>query len=232
MAVRRKLFLTHAGELAHRLVRAVRPDGLVARFAHSFAQQNSRRGVVDSAERIAELEAILGREVLLVMVTEVRRLLPGVLGAGKGRVLGPEEAAFAEAFWPEFMASLGRAFDWPAADAAIERAAFERDLLMYARRTGPSNPIQAPVSPFWDRCALLLDPAMMEEARAASIEFEKEAIRTAGQILGRLGRTEPHTAHAATPRRQARAGALKNPLRARQAGKQKPKRTEKPRRRS
>src|SRR6267154_2160393 len=35
MAKQRKLFITHAGELAHRLVRAVRPHGMIADFAKS-----------------------------------------------------------------------------------------------------------------------------------------------------------------------------------------------------
>jgi len=193
MAAQRKLFITHAGELAHRLVRAVRPQGLIADFAKSYARRHGRVGVVDEPERVRELESTMGREAVLVMVAEVHRLLPGALGARKGRPLEPEEAAFAELFWPEFLASLGRVLEWPAAEFTAEREALDRDLLMYRRWSERAAfpgavPEQTQVSPFYDRCALLLDPSMMEEARHAAAEFEKEVVRAAARIMGQLGR--------------------------------------------
>ncbi len=195
MAAQRKLFIGHASELAHLLVRAVRPDGLVASFAKSYARQHGREGVVDEPARVQELESTMGREAVLVMVAEVYRLLPGALGARKGRPLEPEEAAFAEMFWPEFLASLGRVLEWPAAEITAEREALERDLLMYRRWTertafpGAAPVTQSGISPFYDRCALLLDPSMMEEARRAAADFEKEVTSSAARIIGQLGRT-------------------------------------------
>src|SRR5579862_5905917 len=117
MAKQRRLFITHAGELAHLLVRAVRPHGLIANFARSYARQHGRVGVVDEPEHVRELEATMGREAVLVMVAEVHRLLPGALGARKGRPLELEEVAFAKMVWPEFMTALGRVLEWPAAEA-------------------------------------------------------------------------------------------------------------------
>jgi hypothetical protein len=132
----------------------------------------------------------------------VYRLFPGALGAGKRRPLDVEQAAFAEIFWPEFLASLGRALEWPAAEFAAEREAFDRDLLMYRRWTERAafpgaSPAQSQVSPFCDRCALLLDPSLMNEARDAATEFEREATHTAARILAQLGRGHPKT----SPRR-------------------------------
>jgi hypothetical protein len=192
MAKQRRLFITHAGELAHLLVRAVRPHGLIAEFAKSYARQHGRVGVVDEPEHVRELEATMGREAVLVMVAEVHRLLPNALGARKGRPLEPEEIAFAKMFWPEFMTALGRVLEWPAAEATAEREAFDRDLLMYRRWTErtafPGAPLQeSGVSPFYDRCALLLDSSTMEDARLAATEFEKELVSTAAHIVGHLG---------------------------------------------
>jgi hypothetical protein len=187
----RKLFVAHAGELAHRLVRAVRPHGLVASFASSYARRHGRAGVVDEPGHIHELESTLGREAVLVMVAEIQRLFPSVLGARKSRPLEPEQAAFAKLFWPEFMGALGRALEWPPSEAAAEREAFDRDLLMYRRWTErevfPGALAGLATSPFYDRCALLLDPATMETARAAAAEFERQLVRTAASILGHLG---------------------------------------------
>jgi hypothetical protein len=194
VARQRKLFITHAGALAHHLVRAVRPHGLVTDFARSYAERHSRTGVVDEPQRVRELESTLGREAVLVMVAEVHRLLPAVLGARNGRPLAPEDAAFAQMFWSEFMTALGRTLDWPPNEFADEREAFDRDLLMYRRWSARAPFPGAPVppegaSPFLDRCALLLDPSTMEEARLAAAQFEKELVHAAARILSQLGRT-------------------------------------------
>jgi hypothetical protein len=119
--------------------------------------------------------------------------MPATLGARKGRPLEPEEAAFARMFWPEFMTALGRALEWPFEEFAAEREALDRDLLMYRRRAElapfPGAPVeQDATSPFLDRCALLLDPSTMEDARVAAAQFEKELVSAAARILGQLGR--------------------------------------------
>jgi hypothetical protein len=215
MAKQRKLFITHAGELAHRLVRAVRPHGLIAGFAKSYARQHDRVGVVDEPEHVRDLESTIGREAVLVMVAEVHRLLPAALGARKGRPLEPEEIAFAKLFWPEFMTALGRVLEWLSADASAERETFDRDLLMYRRWTEraafPGVPVQeSGVSPFYDRCALLLDSSTMEQARLAAARFENELARTAAHIVGHLGQ-----ASAAKARPRIRRGSAKKSRRPR-----------------
>jgi hypothetical protein len=192
MARQRKLFVAHASELAHRLVRAARPHGMVADFATSYARQHDRTGVVDEPNRVRELESTLGREAILVMVAEVLRLMPATLGARKGRPFNPDEAAFAQMFLPEFMTALVRALEWQPDELASEQEAFDRDLLMYRRwfERGLSPDARLPqdgTSPFLDRCALLLDPSTMEEARRAAAKFEKELVNAAASLLGHLG---------------------------------------------
>ena len=75
MAASRKLFLTHAGELAHRLMQDVYRGGLVARFVRAYAEQYGRYGLLSETERLSELESTIGREALLVMAAGVRRIL-------------------------------------------------------------------------------------------------------------------------------------------------------------
>ncbi len=185
MAKKRKLFMAHAGELAHRLVRSVRPDALVAELAKSYASKNKRHGVVDSPARIRELEQTIGREAIMVMLTEIRRLLPAALGAAN-RPDG-EASVFAAMFQDEFEKALLRALDWPAAEAAAEQEAFLRDLEMYQRHFSANGEKRDRVSPFYDRCALLLDPSMMEAARRAAAGFQAQLQRRAARILGQLG---------------------------------------------
>jgi hypothetical protein len=194
MPGKRKLFVTHAGELAHRLVRAVKRDGLVAQFVRSYAERHNRQKLVADPDHMRLLESTIGREALLVIVVEVRRLLPRAFGTGRGSMLRPEEAALSDAFYAEFLASLGRAMEWPASEAAAEAQDFQRDLEVYGRwkeRSAVSaraSSVGASESPFADRCAILLDPAMMEHARRAAADFEAEVASMGVRMLGQLGR--------------------------------------------
>jgi hypothetical protein len=191
MAKTRKLFVAHASELAHRLVRWVRPDALISEFAKSYARKHRRHGVVDDTARIRELEQTLGRESILVMLAEIHRVMPTALGAGRNGFSDPERAKFARMFQDEFETALHRALDWPASEAAAEREAFARDLEMYEQTSEINAPLSTDPdkrdSPFYDRCALLLDPSMMEVARSAAAAFEKQLVSAAAEIVAQLG---------------------------------------------
>lgn len=193
VAAKRKLFLTHAGELAHLLIRETGHEGVVAQFVRAYAERHNRQGLLSNPARFLELEATIGREVLLVLAAEVRRLLSQEFPPGRKGVIRPESAAFLEAFYAEFLASLIRGLRWLQADADGETELFRRDLEMY-RRWGerpkaPQGAVRADEmqSPFRDRCALLLDPAMMEQARRAAVEFEKQLPQVAAHKFRRLG---------------------------------------------
>ena len=208
MAAQRKLFLTHAGELAHRFVRDVGRDGLVAHFVRSYAERHGRRGLLSDPARLPELSSTIGREALLVMAADIRRLLPQAFARGPKGALRPDDAAFIEAFYAEFLASLARGMDWPPGEASSETQMFRRDLEMYRRwgqrPASAASAGRAGESPFRDRCALLLDPAMMEQARRGAADFESEILRTAAQRFRQLGRS--HVSSARSPRhRRAKA---------------------------
>ncbi len=117
MRGKRKLFIMHAQELAHRLVHTIEHGGLVAQFVHAYAERYNRRKLTGDAVRLRELESTIGREALLAIAVEVRRLAPHAFAQGRAGA-GPQEIALGETFFAEFVASLGRALDWPAADAA------------------------------------------------------------------------------------------------------------------
>jgi hypothetical protein len=217
----RKLFLTHAGELAHRLTHEVGRDGLVARFVRSYAERHGRHGLLNDQARLPELTSTIGREALLVMAADVRRLLPQAFSPGPKGALRPDDAAFVDAFYAEFLAALARGLDWRLGDASSEAPSesemFRRDLEMYRRwsqRPAPaSGATRAGESPFRDRCALLLDPAMMEQARRGAAEFETEILRTAARRFRQLGRAQFFTAKAPRRRRAkvARRKAKRTP---------------------
>ena len=59
----RKLFLTHASELAHLLVTAITRDAMSMKFVRAYAQRHDRRKVVVNTERLREMESTIGREL-------------------------------------------------------------------------------------------------------------------------------------------------------------------------
>jgi hypothetical protein len=216
----RKLFISHAHELANRLVHTLAPSGMIARFVHAYAERHNRRKLTGDPVRLRELEATIGREALLAIAVEIRRVVPRAFSSG-GLAPRAEESALAETFFGEFVAAVGRALEWPAADTASEARAFARDLEMYwgwRTRSGASSRKRAirsqqgsrqgsgrgpwpGESPFPDRCAILLDPPMMEQARRAAAEFEGEFVAVGMQMFAQLGRRN----ESFTPRSPARA---------------------------
>lgn len=192
MAGSRKLFLTHAGELAHRLVSAIARDAMAMKFVRGYAERHDRRKVVANAERLRETESTISREALLLIAAEVRRQLPGAFGLPRNP--RPEDLALCDVFFNEFLEALGRALEWPLVEAELEAQAFRRDLETYARwrEHNPALPAARKASrdgsPFPDRCAILLDSAMMEQARRAATEFQSDLLRWGTRIFGQLGR--------------------------------------------
>lgn len=159
------------------------------RFVDAYIAEFNRRGLKDHPARHRELLATLGREALLAMVVQVHAELPRYLTARRPPVLRGAEVQVAEAFRQELLAALGRAKSWGPAD--VEE--FRRDAELYAQLTARTAKVKRqrkaadPVEgPFVDRCALLLDPSMLEEARRAAGEFFRELERAADETLRRV----------------------------------------------
>ena len=190
-----------AGEAVNRLLRSIEKDRLVERFVAGYVAENKRRGLADDPMRQRELVSTIGREVLLVMVARVNLRLPHYLPrpkpkrAAKRGSLGrapassvPDEVPATEIFLTEFYASLGRALRWTPADADE----FLRDLEIYSQLAAPPAKAAGSRRPssqtqtegaFVDRCALLLDPSMFEQARRAARRFQGDVERATDKIL-------------------------------------------------
>lgn len=208
----RKLFLTHASELAHLLVTAIARDAMAMKFVRAYAQRHDRRKVVANLERLREMERTISREALLLIAAEVRRLLPRAFGVSRNPRL--EDLALCDAFYAEFLAALGRALEWPFAEAETEAEAFRKDLEIYAgwRERNPAGPslrraskARRNESPFPDRCAILLDSGMMDQARRAAAAFQSDLLRVGTRLFGQLGRL--------APQRRLSSGAKARPAR-------------------
>ena len=185
MPPRQKIFPTHAGEIANKLLGAVSGNGLVARFVDSYVAEFDRRGLKDHPTRYRELLATLGREALLAMMAQVNAELPRYL-APRRRLPSPAEVEIADTFSQELFAALVRASRWTAEEAEE----FRRDLNLYAQLSARTQKVKKrrkltdpAEGPFVDRCALLLDPSMLEAARAAAAAFLIELEQATDAIL-------------------------------------------------
>lgn len=240
MARGRKLFLTHAGELAHRLVTAIARNGMAIEFVRAYGERHHRPKIAANAERLREMESTISREALLLVAADVRRLLPQAFGSPS--VNGAQDFELCDLFYREFLDSLGRALEWPSMEAEAESEAFARDLAIYARwrERNPSRPAKslalAKDAPFPDRCAILLDPAMMEQARRAAAMFQTDLLRTGARIFGRLGRqgsqrSDSSRLQARSGTSRARKGPANAPAKRPRSGRESTHRAKSPRRR-
>jgi hypothetical protein len=197
MATARKLFPSYGSAVAQAFCHALEREGLVQSFIASYAQEFDRRAVAATAAQEHELETTIGREALLAMTIEVREQLPRFFGKRRGEEkLDAQQAAATDAFFDQFFLTVGRVKRW----TPDEMTEFLRDLGLYAhmspkhtaprggakgKATGRRDAAQPERFPFPDRCALILDPSMMEEARRAADRFHGELVLASGKILAR-----------------------------------------------
>jgi hypothetical protein len=97
------------------------------------------------------------------------------------------EAAALNLFREEFFAALGQALRWAQADSEE----FARDYDLYesaggGRRDAAHGTKAAASGPFVDRCGLLIDPSMLEQARRAAGKFETQLQAATLQALKRV----------------------------------------------
>jgi hypothetical protein len=200
-----KLLATRAPALAAALLTQLENERLVARFLDSYAEEAKRPGLKAHVERYRELLATIGRESLLAMAAEADRLLLRSLarhgGQAQPRAGRSAAPALAESFRRALVTSLGESLAW----RPEEREEFARDLDLYLRldaRSDARKPRRAapPYGPFVDRCALLLDPPMLPQARRAAADYlpqlEAHAARAFRRAFrsGEAKRTAPRPA--------------------------------------
>jgi hypothetical protein len=161
-------------KLAQHLLAALHGGKLSAAFIENYARQFERPEAIAHPDRCRELEIILEREILLAMTARVITTLEEPAPRGASRRKSPAQKENPAVFLKELLAALARESKWTAGDAME----FRGDLEIYRRlaavlrssasRSGASRSRTAPRGPFVDRCAILLDPSMIENATTAA----------------------------------------------------------------
>jgi hypothetical protein len=190
------------------MLAAIERGRVVGDFVASYVDEYERRGILGGPARDRELAETIGREVILAMIVEVRRVLPRFFGKTHPSKLKDDERETIDAFFRECISALGRAWNWQVED----QRDFARDLALYSEfgpreivppATRPRGraekkvrqkilqpkpqpkpqPSQSAEPPFVGRVALLLDPSMIDQARRATRKFHGDAERLAQKLL-------------------------------------------------
>jgi len=185
MAETREQLAERARQAAGALLATLEREKLVARFVDGYVAEHKRRGIKDSPLRYRELLATLGREALLAAVVKMNSLLPGYLVRRQTPILRGPEAEAADVFREEFYGALAAQLRWTPSD--LEEFRSDQELLaqLSAALPRPMKTARGVVAqgPFADRCALLLDPSMLEKARQAAARFQVEVEALAEKVL-------------------------------------------------
>ena len=188
MARARKLFPIYGSALANNMLATLGRGRVVDGFVAAYVKEYERRGILGGASRDRELAETIGREIVLSMILEVHKSLPGFFGKKQYSKLKEEDKQSIDAFFRELIASLDRAWNWNGDD----RRQFRRDLALYSdsgagqaapAKTRKQGSRREDEPPFVGRVALLLDPSMLEQARRASRKFHGEVARLALKLL-------------------------------------------------
>lgn len=177
-------------ELASEILVTLQRERLVPRWVDSYVVDHGRYALQTHATRYRELLTLLSREALLAMT--VRTLEEATAPPRKNKALGRgHKSDSAPAFRRKFLAALARQQKWSAGDSLgfqIELRTYEE---LVARRQGAMRArklYEAADHPFVDRCAILLDPSFIEQARIAAsralAELEALAAALTTKILG------------------------------------------------
>jgi len=186
-------------EAARRLREALVARKLLEEFLDSYSSTYDRAGLRSSPLRYRELLTTINREVWLAVAARIDALLPGRISPRRKAPLGGPEAEAAGAFRGALLDEVGKFLHWMPSD----RSEFERDLALYSQiaARGPKgvrNRDAGAGGAFVDRCALLLDPSMLEDAAAAAAKFLAQLEALAEEALADVfGKDSPRTARPA-----------------------------------
>ncbi len=169
--------------VARAVVGLVLDEQRAARFVQAYSSEYGRLGIAGEAEHKAEFLGAIERESLLLVAARIERTLPQVVGSRFSRQAQSEGVA---GFREAFLTFLGGSLAWD----YTEREAFRRDLSIYLRLAeregrvlGPRRRQAPAAGAFVDRCAFLIDPSMMAQAREAASRYQAELVSCADQAV-------------------------------------------------
>jgi hypothetical protein len=176
-------------ELAKQLVHALKTGRVASAFLESYAKQFDRPEATAHPERRRELETMLEREMLLAMAAHIARTTE-IIARAHRTSRAPQPKIDPAKFLRDLLAGIASGSNWTAGDAME----FRSDLEIYrhlsavvAARALATRARIVPAGPFVDRCAILLDPSMIENASRAAgkllLQLEAQSEKLFQEVL-------------------------------------------------
>jgi hypothetical protein len=176
-------------ELAKRLLLALKTGRVAFAFIESYAKQFDRPEATAHPERRRELETMLEREMLLAMTAHISRVTE-LIARTRRTSRAPQSKVDPAKFLRELLTGIAADSNWTAGDAME----FRSDLEIYrhlsavvAARASATRARIVPAGPFVDRCAILLDPSMIENASRAAgkllLQLEAQSDKLFQEVL-------------------------------------------------
>jgi hypothetical protein len=175
--------------LAKQLRDALKTGRVASAFLESYAKQFDRPEATAHPERRRELEIMLEREMLLAMTAHIARSTE-IIARARRTSRAPQSKVDPAKFLRELLAGIAAESNWTAGDAME----FRSDLEIYrhlsavvAARASATRARFVPAGPFVDRCAILLDPSMIENASRAAgkllLQLEAQSEKLFQEVL-------------------------------------------------
>lgn len=177
-----------AQETASQLVAALDRGALVPKFLRWYVSEKKRPGRTSEPQRYRDLVETIRREALLVLALQVESQAPRSLGIRPSQRVTPAQSRVLKLFREEFYGALGRSlgskedFD----DFCRDLELFRKLYAKVPRVPKRSRVLAAPKGPFVDRCGLLLDAPMLDQARHAAAQFEAELVAAASAVVKKV----------------------------------------------
>lgn len=178
-----------AQETASQLVAALDRDALVPKFLRWYVSEKKRPGRTSEPQRYRDLVETIRREALLLLALQVEFQAPERLGIRPSQRVTPTQSRLVKLFREEFYSALRRGLSGNEKDFED----FCRDIELFRRLYAEVPPVSKrsravamPKGPFVDRCGLMLDAPMLDQARHAAAKFEAELVAIASAVIKKV----------------------------------------------
>ena len=174
--------------LARTMLKYLERERVVPRFIDAYVKRFDRRALRADPAQCRELIASISRELLVALSASSLARLPHYFLKKKLKGIAAPDRKSEHQFRKDFFLALASELGWEARD----REQFEADVKSYATTVAVPKPPRSgelgaphppPSAPFIERCALLLDPSFLDQARSVTEKWIGEIEKAAEDLL-------------------------------------------------
>ncbi len=171
------------------MVEYLEGEWVVPRFIDAYVTRFDRRALLANPTQRRELIASINRELLVALSASSLARLPRYFLMKKQKRIASPDRRSEHQFRKDFFLALASELHWEVQD----REQLEADVKSYATTVAVPRPPQPgevgaphppPSAPFIERCALLLDPSFLDQARYAAEQWIPDIEKAAEDLLG------------------------------------------------